>query len=150
MQSIFSPQELKGKNGVKYLKEEFTLVDGTGVCRGVAWQQCIGTLKERCSYKFVHITVRSLNGKKYLSLGEMCTISEVEDIGNVVDDGIDECHGVVVKGEVVAVVSMESYISCRKCYCKIADTSKSMVACGKCAKMKLSRCVTNSILHVSY
>ena len=144
------PQELKGKTGSKYVKQEVNIADSTAVCRGVAWEQHVSSLEEGLSYKFVNVTVRSFNAHKYLSLGEMCNITKVEDIGEVVDDDVaEEPCSTVVKGDIAVVMNIESYSSCRNCNSKIGDVGKAVVECAKCnSKMKLARCAKASIARV--
>ena len=76
------------------------------------WEDHINKVKEDNCYNIINGTVRSFNGTKYVSIGEKATI--VNDIGGDVDDlAFDESGGIViVKGEVMAVVSVETYISC--------------------------------------
>ena len=76
------------------------------------WEDHINEVKEDSCYNIINGTVRSFNGTKYVSIREKATI--VNDIGGDVDDlAFDESGGiVVVKGEVMAVVSVETYISC--------------------------------------
>ena len=70
-------------------------------------------MKEDSCYNIINDTVRSFNGTKYVSIGEKATI--VNNIGDVIDDlAFDESGGiVVVKGEVMAVVSVETYQLCK-------------------------------------
>ena len=58
-------------------------------------------------------TVRSFNGGKYLSLGGQSEISEVDDIGDIVDEDSFNGSGQlkVFKGDIVAVISNDEYNS---------------------------------------
>lgn len=96
-----------------------------------------------CTYKFSNVTVRSFGGAKKLSLSENSVIQEVADIGDVVEEDVDEgIDGVkVVKGEIVHVEKCESYNSCRTCKAKIVVVNESIGKCTKCeAKAKMSKC----------
>lgn len=124
-------------------KQEVTLADCTAACRAVVWESAVGTVKEDQTYKFMNVTIRSFNGAKFISLSPQSTIEEVADIGEVVDDDVEEGGGgiKVVKGEVVGVVSCERYVSCMECKAKVVDVTATIGACTKCGmKMKLSRC----------
>jgi len=85
--------------------------------------------------------VRSFNGAKYASVGEKAMIRAIEEIGYVVDDAsCDKTGGiVVVKTEIVEVVSMENYSSCRNCHGKVMETANQAIGeCMKCGnKVKL-------------
>ena len=145
VQSISPTEEIKGKSTgcTPLLKQDFTLADGTSVCRGVLWQQQVDVLREECSYKLLNVTVRSFNGAKYISLGESSEIQEIENIGDVVVESTFTGFGElkVVKGEIVAVISSETYTSCKNCNAKVLESSRNIVECGKCnTKMKVSKC----------
>lgn len=103
---------------------------------------------EEDSYKFLNVTVRSFNGSKYISLGEKSEIQKVKDIGDVVDKSVYDGSGEVkvFKAEIVAVISVEMYSSCRNCNAKVLEVSKGIAVCSKCnSKMKLDKCGTKSI-----
>ena len=116
------------------------------------WQQQVDVLREECSYKLSNVTVRSFNGAKtvrsfngakYISLGESSEIQEIENIGDVVVESTFTGFGElkVVKGEIVAVISSETYTSCKNCNAKVLESSRNIVECGKCnTKMKVSKC----------
>lgn len=47
----------------------------------------------------------------------------------------------VVKGDIVGIMNIEAYDSCRVCKAKVTAVNDMMGECSKCAiKMKLSRC----------
>ena len=151
--SISPPEKLRVKGSGKELqKQDFVIGDCTATCRGVAWEQVVNTLEINQSYKILQVTVRSFNGCKYFSLGETCEIEEIEDIGEVADDdGLDNGNGgvVVVKAEIVAIIGIESYRSCRNCNAKVSTVNKFMGECNKCnAKIKLSRCGEKNVARV--
>ena len=100
-------------------------------------------LKENTLYKIVCATVRSFNGAKYISVGERSIVEVKDDIGYVVDGLIDGGSGdvKVVKAEIVAVLSCESYCSCKNCDGKVTQINEIVGKCGKCnAKLKISKC----------
>jgi len=99
------------------------------------------TIKKEHSYKICNATVRSSNGSKYTSIGENSVVKVIEDIGEVIDDvELDDPPGgaQVVKGEIVLVIGVGVYKSCRNCNAKV---SKYMGECSKCnPKMKINKC----------
>lgn len=146
VQLISSTQELKEKDGTMYSKQEFTVADSTAICRGVAWEQYVDFLQDDSSYKFSQVTIRSFNGQKYISLREKSKVEQVENIGDVVIDEIVKCKAMVLTGEIVAIMSIESYAGCRNCNSKILEIGRSVAECKKCsAKMKVSKCVQKNI-----
>lgn len=154
VQSVSPIEEIKGKSTActtPLLKQDFSFADGTGICRGVLWQQQVDTLREASSYKLVNATVRSFNGAKYISLGECSEIHEIENIGDVVDESIFTGSGDLkaVNGEIVAVISSETYTSCKSCNAKVLESSGNIVECAKCnTKMKVSKCRKNIVSRV--
>ena len=125
------------------IKQDFTVADSTAAVRGVVWENHLDVLKENTSYKIVCATVRSFNGAKYISVGERSIVEVKDDIGYVVDElidgGLDDIK--VVKAEIVAVLSCESYCSCKNCDGKVTQINEIVEKCGKCnAKLKISKC----------
>ena len=118
----------------------------------MTWEDQIGLFEESKSYKLSNVTVRSFNGAKYLSLGEGCDIEEIEDIGEVIDDENAASQlgkAKVVKGEIVAVVSIDIYKGCRNCNAKMVDVNGPVGVCSKCnTKMKLARCTDHCVANV--
>ena len=87
VQSISIVEQLVKKGTEKQLsKQDFVIAYGAGTCRGVAWEQVIGTLKVDSCFKIMNATVQSFNGLKYLSLGERSLVQDVEDIGYVANE----------------------------------------------------------------
>ena len=134
---------VKARN-VTLKKEGFVIADDTSAIKGVAWEKDVGVLKVGCTYKFTNVTVRMFSGVKFLSLSESAMIEEVADIGEVVEENVDEgLDGVkIVKGEIAQVEKCESYSSCRTCKAKIVAENEIVGKCPKCeAKVKMSKCL---------
>ena len=94
------------------------------MCRGVAWELHVDVLQEDQTYKISNITVQSFNGTKYMSVAENSLIKKTEDIiGEVVDETLpnDRGEAKVIKAEIVGVIGLESYKSCRNCHAKVAE-----------------------------
>lgn len=152
VQSVSASEEIKGKggSGAALLKQDFVLADCTDVCRGVVWQEQVNMLKEEHSYKLVNVTVRSFNGAKYVSVSEKSEIQEMDDIGGVVEKDTFDGNGKLkmFEGEIVTVMSVEMYSSCRNCNAKV-ESSKGIVVCGKCnSKMKALKCAKKGVARV--
>ena len=124
-------------------KGGFVIADETSVIRGVAWEKNVGVLKVGSTYKFCNVTVRMFSGAKFLSLSENAVLEEVTDMGEVVEEDVEEgVDGVKVgKGEIVQVEKCEVYNSCRTCKVKIVAENEFIGKCPKCeAKVKLIKC----------
>ena len=117
---------------------------------GVVWQEQVNMLKEEHSYKLVNVTVRSFNGAKYVSVGEKSEIQEMGDIGGVVEKDTFDGNGKLkmFEGEIVTVMSVEMYSSCRNCNAKV-ESSEGIAVCGKCnSKMKALKCAKKGVARV--
>lgn len=81
----------------------------------MAWEQVIGKIKVDSCHKIMNATVQSFNGSKYLSLGERTVVQDVEDIGYVADEFPFDGNGgvTVMKAEVIVVIKIERYPSCK-------------------------------------
>ena len=120
-------------NGKVLRKRDFLLADSTAVHRCVAWESDIELLQEKDSYRMTNATVRSFNGEKYLSIGQHCEIAKIKDIGEVVDDELPEGNpgrAKVITAEIVAVVTVDKYKSCRNCNTKIIDSDTPFAMCS--------------------
>ena len=121
-----------------------------GVCSGKS--TLMKYIEEGKSYTFENATVRLYNGCKYVSIGEKAVIKPIDDIGYVVDDASCYESGgmVVMKGEIVEVLKMESYSSCRNCNGKVAETgNKAIGECTKCgSKIKMEKSKQQTIARI--
>ena len=100
------------------------------------------------SYNIMNAIVQSFNGSKYLSLSERSLLQDVKDIGYVTDElPLDEDGGIaVIKVEVVAVIKIEGYASCRNCNGKVVQV-QGMGECNKCGtKMKIEKSKNKSVV----
>ena len=90
-------------------------------------------------YEFKHVTIKSFSGAKYLSLSERSSVVKITDIGEVVDTVASETE---IEGEIIGVISCETYNSCRSCKGKAVEThNQAILECTKCAiKIKATRC----------
>lgn len=88
--TVHPGEEIERKGSWRSLqKQECLVADDTGTGRTVLWQQDIGRL-EGHSYTMRNVTVRTYDGVKYLSVSEVSTIEEIDDIGSVVEAESDE------------------------------------------------------------
>ena len=151
--SVCPIEKVNIKNSGKTLiKMDFLVADTTAFYRCVAWEKQIELFEEDMSYKFTNVTVRSFNGAKYLSIGENCSVEKIEDIGDVIDDANPEGdlgRAKVVKAEIVVVIGVTVYKSCRYCNGKVIDRNTAVGVCSKCnTKMKIARCGNHSVANV--
>ena len=80
--------------------------------------ECI-TIDNRVYYLWHNMMVRSYQQSKYLSVPkEDASIAEIGDIGAVAEDDLPEDF-VRVEGVTVGVLSLQSYLSCLQCKCKV-------------------------------
>jgi len=151
--SISKAEEVVVKaTGKQLKKQEFTISDTTAALRGVAWEKQLGKLEEGKSYKILSASVRSFNGAKYLSLGERSKVELKDDIGDVVGEELvyDGSGNVqVIKGEIIGVISYESYASCINCDGKVDQFNDRLGKCRKCSAMlKMERCNTKKVARI--
>ena len=105
----------------------------------VLWEKEIGSLAEGSSYKLAGVTVKAFGGTTYLSVGENCNVSKVDDIGQVADVEVTETKSLKVKlmlshtaRNTMVVLSVKPRSSDNY----ITGT------CSKCgALMKLTKCI---------
>lgn len=72
----------------------------------------------------MNVTIRSFNGLKYLSISERSVIKVVEDIGYVIDKSTFD--GIKINAEVVAVLNVETCISCRNSNGKVTEVNNGL------------------------
>ena len=54
-------------------------------------------------------------------LGDRCEVQEIDDIGEVADDDTSDGFGAaVVEAEIVAMIGVDNYRSCRNCNAKVS------------------------------
>ena len=121
------------------MKQDIVLADSTATCRCVVWEKNIGTFDVNSCYKLTDVMVKSFNGTKYLSLLEKSPVAKVEDIGEVVQSA--DSSKIKIKGEIVGVMSCDTYSSCINCRRKLTEISSIIAQCTKCAtSVKITRC----------
>ena len=121
------------------MKQDIVLADSTATCRCVVWEKNIGTFDVNSCYKLTDVMVKSFNGTKYLSLLEKSPVAKVEDIGEVVQNA--DSSKIKIKGEIVGVMSCDTYSSCINCRGKLTEISSIIAQCTKCAtSVKITRC----------
>lgn len=89
--------------------------------------------------------VRVFDSMHYLSVGETTTLTEIDDIGDVIEV-CDEEIGPrndrgekVVKGEIVSIVSFDECESCLSCDSRVVNSVLTEVAsCSKCGAVQKS------------
>ncbi len=85
--------------------------------------------------------VRAYLGRKYLSVDEKTTIDKIEQPDDVAEyeSGDEGSAGLIIDGEIVAVLSFSKYSSCINCGTKV-QCEAVVVECGSCGtKMKSPR-----------
>ena len=79
-----------------------------------------------------------------MAVVKKCEIVSCDDIGDVLEEDVDEEHGIVsrvVEGEIDAVLSCEGYESCMGCKSKVIIRDGVIGECSKCGMMqKIKKC----------
>ena len=121
----------------KYLKkQECVIADENSTCRIVLWEADIDRLSLNSSYRLEHVTTRSFNDTKYLSVSSSTNIQPIDDIASVTLPA-EETYD----GEIIAVTSTMHYHHCIVCDGKIKDTTHIIGFCSKCGlQVKLKKC----------
>ncbi len=65
--AVHPPEKVVAKSrGQTLTKQDFTITDCTGDCRGVAWETDVGYFKTDKSYRLENVTIRTFNSAKYI------------------------------------------------------------------------------------
>jgi len=140
--------------GKQLSKADFLLADKTAVFRCVAWEEHLHALQQDNTYSITNATLRSYNGEKYVSIGQNSTIAQVDDMLHVIDDEaptVSIPRSKVIKGELVNVITTDTYKSCHNCNIKVStlDSNALITTCNNCnSKMKTSKCATRTVANV--
>lgn len=125
----------------KLKKQDIVIGDKTGTCRLVLWEDDVGRLTVNKSYVLKNIHVKQFNQMKYLAVTDNTIVEECEDIGDVASVDSDNTH--VIKGELIAVLSADTYHCCINAHCraKVVPFDEYFGECRKCnATIKLHKC----------
>lgn len=159
---VDAPETVTNRDGKELQKQDCIVADSSGNCRVVLWEQGVGKIEEKRSYKLVAVKVRSYKGANYLSLTSESEITAVEDIGDtaeMMEEDLTE-KGIVKKEidvEIDAVTYSDIYDSCVKCSAKVTSkddgigiaectrrgTVMKTAKCKKCSTAKVSVTATN-------
>ena len=94
VKSISTPQKVTSKDdGRDFQKQDCIVGDISGCGKVVLWEKDIGSMAEGNSYKLAGASIKSFGGITYLSIGDNCTITQVDDIGH---DTVPPCHSAVL------------------------------------------------------
>lgn len=107
-------------------KKQDVIVDSSGSCKCVLWEEKIESLNEGDSYLLKNFVVQEY-GTKYSSMAkEGCEIVAVKDIGETVDDDevLQDENEVLTNAEIVGVASLEQYKSCLRCKGRVEPTKE--------------------------
>lgn len=136
VKSVSTPEKVTNRDGKEFQKQDYVVGNISGCGKVVLWEIEVGSLTEGSCYKLAGVSVKSFGGISYLSVGENCKITEVDNIGQVADTEVQESGKIV--GEIDAVVYSEEYDGCKS---KVKSDDNITGECSKCgAIMKLSKC----------
>ena len=80
--------------------------------------------------------MREFQGIQYLSVSDSTTITEIEEIGEIITQSActeDSNANSSKEGEIVAVQYAEEYVSCLICKGKVTEINMLMGECKKCS-----------------
>ena len=112
------------------------------------WEEDIGMMAEGISYKLSGFLVREYAYKRYLSRARNnSTITEIEDIGDVVDPTPEDMAAVAVCGEsevlygaeIVGVPKIESHKVCLRCKARVEPSTEKQGRCSSASCRMLQR-----------
>lgn len=132
------------KKGIELRKVDCVVGDSSGSGCIVLWEDDVGKLVQGNSYVVRGAGVGVFDGVKYLSVGVMCEIFEVEDMGEIADVECGDVECIVpckeVRGEIEGVEYYEEYTGCYSCKAKVRSSDDFVGECSKCGMvMKLRR-----------
>jgi len=107
-------------------------------------------LQHEKSYCISDGFLKRFNEKKFISIGQNSEITQIDDMTNVIDDELSSLNIGRTSGEVVYVVTIDTYRSCQNCNAKVMEEDSVVIAtCSKCnSKMKIAKCPSHSIANV--
>ena len=107
-------------------KQDITIADVTSAGRLTLWEDDIGRMQKGKSYRLTNV-VCCFQMEKYLSLPkEGAVLAEISDIGEVAEDDLADEYTTIADAEVVGVVSINSYLACIACKCKVETTNEKL------------------------
>ena len=121
----------------------------------VAWEPHIELLQQDNTCTIANAVLKSFNGQKYVSIGQNCQITQIDDMQEVTDNEVPAPGTVqakVFKGD-VANVSINTYKSCLNCNAKVllTDSDAVIAICSKCSStMKVAKCATHNVASVMF
>ena len=95
----------------------------------------IGKMELHKTYNLRNVTVKSYNGKKYLSCSHTFDYSGAPNYGKV-KDPFSVLGGMsygVVTGEIMSVLSMDTFQCCLSCNSKVETVSGGIGRCKRCS-----------------
>ena len=137
------------------VKRDVVIADNTGNVVVTLWQERRNEVKMNYSYKLANASIRQYNGEKYVSVTSNCRIEEVDDVGGVDEDGVQDfsdgyCTSKELKGcTIVMVTKYSNKLVCVCCGGSVVAVSDKFGRCGKCeGKQRLDRCTRVVSVHL--
>lgn len=114
--------------------QQVTVADSTGTTNVTQWENDIGSLKVRQSYRLGGFLVRHFGHKRYLTMGRQgSTISDIDDIGEVaLPDAVPEDQSSIYQAKVVAIASQDWYNVCLRCSSRVDPITPPYSRCTSC------------------
>ena len=116
-----------------FTKQDITIADATSASRIALWEAEVRKRKVGKCYRLHNVVIQSYQQSEYLSVPkEDASIVDIGDIDAVAEDDLPEdfvrAEGVTVAG----VLSLQSYLSCLQCKCKVNVDEEGIGKCTKC------------------
>ena len=141
---VNAAQEVKKKGSWHSLmKHDIIIANATGCTRLVLWEEDINKLKEGVSYMIDGATIRNFKSLNYLTISGNCTVSTIEDIGEVEEPEIADINSAeglllltqkdtlaTIKGERISVSKLDCYRTCISCSSKVSTEQSPVLQCS--------------------
>ena len=128
-------------------KQDVRIADHTNTITLTLWENDIGQLEEKKTYKFYNMMVRTFQGKKYISKPWGAMIDEVPNLTTTVREDPQQLQNtkVLQKVEVIAIPKLQIYPICIGCKSKVLQraTDVKFGICERCQMLqKIDKCAT--------
>jgi hypothetical protein len=147
--SLEETETIKAANGNLFTKRECIFSDRSKASRLVLWENLTDLLQTNKCYTIRSVYVKTYNGQKYFSSTDDSVIQEIADLGEV--SLIESNSEDEIIGEIVGVLSNNSFHSCISCASKVEQFQDSDVIgrCSKCGlRQRISRCKLKLVAQV--
>ena len=154
--TLHGAQETILSKGKTLRKQEAVFTDNPGTMRLVLWESDITRIISKSVLSksvLSKIVVREFDGAKYLILNKQSVIEPADTSIEMVDTEADGLpHSQKVHCPVEGVLSVQRFLSCKKCQTKLVpNPTKNLMKCTECGMAQLkSKCVQRLMANVVF